>query len=450
MTLGRAQPSLLLSLLLSPLALCQTPAATLPTKTPLPVQTTDHLPMRAGQPIRAELIYPVYADNTLILPAKTIVTGTVTELRSNHSRRVNARVNGDFTPYHIPIVHFTQIILADGTALPIATGTATDGAPILRLTAPPPHKGGFIHKEWDQGMEILHEQTAVFTAPGKTDRLVQFVYHQLPYHPERIENGTAWTVETTEPLSIPPQPAPVPMATSTSKPADPPPQVTTIAAEKGGRPTWIIQAYLSDQLTSATAKSGQIVHAIVAEPVYNPDHTVAVPEGATIIGAITQAKHARSFARAGVLRFDFKQIVLPGGQSENVQAALTGADSASSGQLAMDSEGNVKPKPQDKIVVPLILAFLATRPLDQDRDDTTDSLAGKNFVGANGFGFAGNIIGLAGGSAKIATGIGAYGTAVSIYRRCIARGKEVTFAKDTRLVLQTTPRSSAILKPEPH
>ena len=400
--------------------------------------------MRAGQPIRAELIYTVYADNTLILPAKTIVTGIVTELRSNHSRRVSARVNGDFTPYHIPVVHFTQIILADGTALPIATGIATDGAPLLRLTAPPPHKGGFIHKEWDYGMELLHEQTAVFTAPGKTDRFVQFIYHQLPYHPDRIESGTAWTVETTEPLSIPQQPAPTPIATS--KPATDPPANLATTTDANGRTTWIIQAYLGDQLTSATAKSGQPISAIVAEPVFNADHTVAVPQGTTIIGAITKAKPARYFARAGTLGFDFKQIVLPGGQTQNVQTALTGADADRNANLAMNSEGKVNPKPQDKIVVPLILAFLATRPLDEDRDAQN----ARNTVGANGFGFVGNIIGLAGGSAKISTGIGAYGTAVSLYRRWIARGKEVTFAKDTRLVLQTTPRSSAVLKPEPH
>ena len=78
-----------------------------------------------------------------------------------------------------------------------------------------------------------------------------------------------------------------------------------------GRQPWIIQAYLRDELTSATAKSGQPITAVVAEPVYNADHTIAVPQGATIIGAITNAKPAKSFARAGALGFDFKQIVLP-------------------------------------------------------------------------------------------------------------------------------------------
>jgi hypothetical protein len=427
----------------------QTPLqATLPSGTPLSVMIEKHLPMRAGQPIRAQLIYPIYSNDTLILPEKTVLTGTVIELRSNHSQRINAQLNGDFTPFHIPVVRFNQIILADGTALPIATSTATNGAPILRLVAPPPHKGGFIHKEWDSGMHIVHDQIAVFTAPEKGDRLLQLFYHQLPYHPERIEKSTAWTVEISEPLTIQPQIAPPP-APATSSKSKPPPPTKLVVSDESGRPTWIIQAYLHDELTSATAKTGQSVEAIVTEPVYNPDHTLAVPEGAKIIGAITQPKPARSFGRAGTLGFDFKQIVLPGGQTQNVQTTLTGADSTTTAGLAMDSEGKVKPKPQDKIAVPLILALLATRPLDQDLDDTTSSLAGKNFVGANGFGLVGNIIGLAGGSPHIAAGIGAYGTAVALYRRWIARGHEVTFARDTHLVLQTTPRNATVLKPEP-
>jgi hypothetical protein len=105
------------------------PIVSLPVGTPLPVQIDDHLPMRVGQPIRAQLIYPVYANDTLVLPAKTIVIGSVTALRSNHSRRISARLRGDFTPFNTPIVSFTGITLADGSILPISTGTATDGVP---------------------------------------------------------------------------------------------------------------------------------------------------------------------------------------------------------------------------------------------------------------------------------------------------------------------------------
>ena len=426
--------SLLLSLLLtSYVALCQSPAITLPAGTPLPVQIDDHLPMRVGQPIRAQLIYPVYADNTLVLPAKTIVTGTVVELHSNHSRRVTARLRGDFTPFRTPIVRFNGILLDDGSTLPIATGTATDGAPIYRLVAPPPRKGGFIHQRWDDGVQIFRDKLAIITGPDKRDRATQFLYTQLPY--------TAWTVETSEPLTLPPQASEIATAAPANPPA--PPDNTNDAAK-----TWIIQAYLGDKLSSATSKSGQQIKATVAEPIYNPDHTVAVPVGATMIGEVTQAKPARRFGRAGALHFDFRQLVLPTGTTQNVQASLTGADSDASQKLALDSEGQVKPKPQDKLLIPFALLVLAARPLDVDKGDGAGGGFGKDAVASNSIGVLGFIIGTAAGQRNIAAGLGYYGAAISIYERWIKRGHEVSFARDTRLVLQTTPRNSPALKPD--
>ena len=433
--------SLLLPLLLIPyVALCQGPALTLPAGTPLPVQIPDHLPMRVGQPIHANLIYPVYAGNTLVLPPSTVVTGVVTALHSNHSRRITARLRGDFTPFYIPIVRFNSITLADGSTLPIATGTATDGAPIYRLIAPPPRKGGFIHQQWDNGVQVLKDKLAIVTGPDKRDRLVQFLYTQLPYHPQRIEKKTAWTVETSEPLALPPQAAA--LATADPPPAAPATTTSTPTAPEGDKP-WIIQAYLGEPLSSATSRSGQQIKATVAEPIYNTDHTIAVPEGATMIGAVTQAKPARRFGRAGALHFDFRQIVLPTG-AQNVQASLTGADSASDQKLALDSEGQVKPKPQDKILVPFALLVLAARPFDGDGGDSI----GNNAVASNSLGILGFIVGTAAGQPNIAAGIGYYGAAISIYERWIKRGREVSFARDTRLVLQTTPRHSAVLHPD--
>jgi len=419
-------------------AICNAQTITLPPKTPLPVQIDDHFPMRVGQPIRSRLIYPIYADDTLVLPVNTIVTGTVTSLSSNHSRRIDARLRGDFTPFYTPTVRFDSITLADGTNVPITTGVATDGAPIYRLVAPPPRKGGFIHQQWDNGVQILKDKLAIVTGPDKTDRLVQLLYTQLPYHPQRIEKNTAWTVETAEPLSLTHQ-AP---AIAAAPPAPPP--AKTAEDESN---TWIIQAYLRETVSSATSKSGQEIQATVAEPIYNPDHTIAVPQGATIVGAITQAKPARSFGRAGTLHFDFRQLILPTGVTQNVQASLTGADSAAGQNLALDSEGQVKPKPQDKLLVPFALLVLAARPLDVDKGDGGGGALGKNAVASNSLGFIGFIIGTAAQQRNIAAGIGYYGAAISIYERWIKRGREVAFARDTRLVLQTTPRNSVVLHP---
>jgi hypothetical protein len=420
--------------MISCVALCQ--ASTLPAGTPLAVQIDDHLPMRVGQPIRAELIYSVYADNKLVLPEKTILEGTITALRSDHSRRVTARLRADFTPFYIPVVRFTAIRLDDGITLPIVTGTATDGAPIYRLVPPPPRKGGFIHQQFDNGVLVLRDQLSFFTAPGKRDRFTQLLYTQLPYHPQRIQKGTAWTVETAASISIPPQsvPAPVVPTKPATRPAD--------------SSTWIVNAYLTDKLSSATSKSGQTIHATVAEPIFNPDHTIAVPEGATLVGAVTQARPARRFGRVGVLHFDFRQLVLPSGKTQNVQAAVTSADSSAAQNLAMDSEGQVKPKPQDKVIVPLLLIALAASPLHQDRDDGDRELFRKNAGASNSIGLIGFIVGTASGSANVAAGFGAYGAALSLYNRWIKRGGEVSFARNTRIVVQTTARRSQVLKPD--
>ncbi len=397
--------------------------------------------MRIGQPVRAELLYPVYTDDILVLPAKTIINGTVTALRANHSRRISARLRGDFTPFDTPVVRFTGISLLDGSTLPITTSPATDGAPIYRLVAPPLRKGGFIRQQWDNGLQIFRDRLAVITGPDKRDRLVQLFYTQLPYHPQRIEKNTAWTVETSEPIFISPHTT----AGTTTAPAisnQAPPSHDDTSQ------TWTIQAYLNEKLSSATSASGQVIKATVAEPIYNSDHSIAVPQGATIIGAITQAKPARLFGRAGTLRFDFRQLILPTGTTQNVQASLTGADSAASQNLALDSEGQVKPKPQEKLLVPFALLLLAARPLDVDRGGGGSGAFGKDAVASNSLGVIGFILGTAAGQRNLAAGLGYYGAAISIYERWIKRGREVSFAQDTRLVLQTTPRRFPVLHPD--
>ena len=134
--------------------------------------------------------------------------------------------------------------------------------------------------------------------------------------------------------------------------------------------------------------------------------------------------------------------------TRTVQTRLTGADSAR--DIALTSEGQPKSKPQDKISLPILLALMASRPLDQDRHDGVGggNTLGKNAVGgAAGLGLVGTIIGLSGGSPNTAAAIGYYGAARAVYYRWIAHGQKIDFAKNTRIVVETTPRSSAPMKP---
>ena len=75
------------------------------------------------------------------------------------------------------------------------------------------------------------------------------------------------------------------------------------------------------------------------------------------MGTITQSKPARSFGRAGRLRFDFRELRLPGATSTPVQGTLAGANSIKSEKLKIDSEGGVQPQPQNRVIVPLVSRF---------------------------------------------------------------------------------------------
>ena len=424
--------------------------------------------MKIGEPIDGHLLYPVYAGNRLAIPIGSVLQGSVVGLQPDRSRRIHSRLRGDFTPFRIPVVRFNELVLPDGTSHPIVSGSTAQGAPILRLTTPAAKKkGSLISQQIDQGKQRLKDQVSVFTSPGKGDRLLQFAYSQLPYHPQRIQAGTAWTVELAQPLELSlagPPPAPKPQTAanpSTAKkanvsstvlhkraqpenvapapkkapPADPPPIQTG---------AWRLRAYLTQTISSATAKTGDTFQAVVAEPVFGAQHTLEVPEGSLLIGTVTQAKPARSFGRKGKLRFNFRELKLPDGFSQGMEGTLAAADSNKSADLQIDSEGGIQPKSQNRIVVPLILSILASRGLDNDGDQAVNGA-----VASNGLGIVGRVVGIAASSRNVAAGIGFYGAALSVYDRWIARGGDVIFVKDTRIEVSTTLNGNRTNLPSP-
>jgi hypothetical protein len=390
------------------------------------------------------LLHAIYVDNQLLLPAGTVVAGSVVALLPDHSRRVHAILGGDFTPFRIPEVHFDHIVLADGQSVALLTGPAVSGAPLYHAVATPPVQGGFLKREWEGGLDAARGDLATFIGPDKGDRLLQFIYSQIPYHPQRIEKGTAWTVETTAVTDVPAQPA---------APAPPTPPLKKVHFWDVQRPAprkpedigaWIVQANLSETISSETSTKGEAIKATVAQPIYNADHSIAVPEGAMLIGTVNNVKPARKFGRTGVLSFSFTQLVLPNQQKQIVETRLTGADAAA--DIALNSEGQAKSKPQDKLAIPLILLEMANRPLDRDGGRAHDTVAKGGVAGAAGLGLIGTVVGLAGASPYVSAGIGYWGAARSIFGRWIATGQKVTFAKDTRIVVETTPRHAAPMK----
>jgi hypothetical protein len=439
--ISRALPLLFLAFF----ALCQLPAATVPAGAPLAVALDRNTPMRAGTSLEGHLLYPVYVDNTLVLPKGTTVLGKVTDLDPDRSRRTHAVLGGDFTLFRTPVVRFTALKLSDGSTVPFTAADASAGAPVYRAVAPERTKGGIVHQQIQAGLDAGRSDLAYFIAPGKGDRFVQWIYSQLPYHPQRIEKDTAWTVELTAPIEVPAHAEPAPTPAPARKP-----HFWEIQPAPPDQPrpgTWRVEADLTDDISSETSTRAQIIHAVVAEPVLNPDHTVAVPQGATLVGSVTQAKRARWFGRSGILTFNFSQLVLPDQKTQTVETRLTGADSAQ--DIALNSEGQAKSRPHDRVAIPLILAFMAASPLDRDEGHAHHATRKNATGGAAGLGLIGTIVGAAGGSPYVAAGIGYWGAARSVFGRWIARGQKIAFPKDTRIIVETVPRQSAPIHPDP-
>jgi hypothetical protein len=404
-----------------------------PATTPLPVQLTRHVAMRAGEPLEGRLLYPVYVDNQVAIPAGAILRGRVMRLEPDRSHRIHSRLRGDFTPFHIPVVHFEDLVLPGSSAQPIASDNSTEGFEIMRLSPPPgKKKGSFISREIAQGKQRLKDAASLFTAPGRGDRLVQFFYSQLPYHPERIESGTAWTINLARPVDVQAATSPLPVTAKADPPAE------------SSQPEWRLHAYLQETISSAGKKPGDEFEAIVSEPILNSQRDVVVPQGSLLVGEITQAKRAKSFGRQGRLRFRFRELRLPSGFSQPVEGSLAGVDANRSDNLQVDPEGGIAPAAQNRVVAPLLLAFLAGRAFDDD-----GSLAVHSAVASNGFGLVGRIVGIAASSRNVAAGIGFYGAALAFYDLWLAHGKNVVFARNTRIDVTTRPRHNQITKTSP-
>ena len=407
--------------------------------TPVSIQLQQHVPMQTGAKLEGRLLYPIYVGNQIALPQGSTVRGRVTAMEPDRSRRIHARLRGDFTPFRNPVVQFDQVVLQDGTTQPMMCASAKDGAVVLHLSPPPAKKkGNFLTRQLEEGKQRLRESAALITAPGRGDRLVQLVYTQLPYHPQRIETGTSWTAELAQPLVVTvarkaPSHADLSVIPSTGG-ALPTQKPGTGSSPERQATEWQLRAYLQQTITSARAKPGDLFQAYVAEPVFNSDKSVVVPEGSLLVGEITQSRPARSFGRQGKLRFRFRELRLPSGFSQPVEGALSEVDAGKAANLQIDSEGAIQPKSQNRVVVPLILALIAGRAFDDD-----GSRAFNNGVASNGFGIIGRVVGIAASSRNVAAGIGIYSAALSFYDLWIARGHNVVFEKNTRVEVTTTP-----------
>ncbi len=232
-----------------------------------------------GQPITAKLLEPVYAGEVLAVPAGSTIKGHVSAISKAPMRKRTRRLlNGDFTPPRTAQVTFDQLVLSDGTTVP-------------------------IHSD------------------PKLQRLSEAVVTSLPYHPEFIDQGTVFDAALLEPVSVlaPVQPDSVSLQASD-----------------------YLHLHLLTPINSSTSRAGTQIEAVVSQPYFQADHQLLYPAGTKITGAVQKASSAGWMKKNGSIVFSFGSVQMPDGTTRDIHSTVGGIQAERSEGLNVGREGEIK------------------------------------------------------------------------------------------------------------
>ncbi|HLZ41603.1 MAG TPA: hypothetical protein VKQ11_11610 [Candidatus Sulfotelmatobacter sp.] len=415
-----------------------TVAMSVPAGTPIKVALDSEVRIRkVGQAIQGKTLEPVYAFDKLLIPVGTTVTGKISaiDLVPKKARTLDA-MDGNFSPVRAVHVQFDELVMADGRRLPIETVASPAPNGVLRFVpanAKAEKKNKVeetaskkvsatrqqIRQQWSDLQKQIHE-------PGKMHKLKRLAIAQLPVHPQYIDAGTSFNADLLQPLDFGTESVKAEDLTSVGTP---PPSGS------------VVHARLITPLSSASSRKGELVEAVITEPLVASSHLV-LPEGSVIRGSVMQAQPARRLARNGQLRILFHEVAPPSGIAEKVQTSLEGVAVAKGEHLKLDSEGGAQvTTPKTRYLTTGIQVMLAAASANPEGDHDMHGGGGGGDVGgsaangASGFRFVGMVIGMAARSRVVATGFGAYGAASSIYYHFLARGRDVVYPKDMAMVI---------------
>ncbi|HEX4003016.1 MAG TPA: hypothetical protein VHX36_10235 [Candidatus Acidoferrales bacterium] len=422
-------------------------ALTVPKGTPIQVALDKEVRIeKTGQQVRGHVVEPVYAFDKMVIPAGTEVTGRVAQIEGvSGGKRVLSALDADFTPARKFQIEFDEINLASGRQVAVQTKVTPGSGQVIEFVsaADGNQKKGVMDaaavrtkeakqqakQEWNQAMSDVK-------APGKIHRLERYAVAQLPVHPQYIDAGTVYFAELQAPLDFGTEPMTEQMASSIGEaPAD------------GS----VVQARLMTPLSSATAKKGDEVEAVISRPLFDGGRLI-LPQGSLLKGSVIQVRAAHRPDRNGTLRLAFHDLILPEGVEQKVEASLAGVEAAKADNVKLDSEGGAQASsPKTRYLNAAVSIGLAGLSVRGDPDAKTPNPAGttgnRMAGGAAGFKAVGIVMGALVQSRAFGYSMGAYGAGMSVYTNFIARGHDVVFPKDTAMTIGIGTRPPATEPP---
>ncbi|MGC2184307.1 MAG: hypothetical protein WA637_13585 [Terriglobales bacterium] len=426
----------------------------IPAGTPLKVALDQEVRVReVGQPVHGRIAEPVYAFDRLVVPAGCEVNGKIAQIAAvSKKRRTVAALNADFSPYREVQIDFDELVLADGRHLPLRTTVARGSSGVLQFVPARAEKKESVKdagknlasrevtearqevkREWDAVKKQLHE-------PGKVHRLERYGMAQLPYHPQYMDAGTSFNADLRQPLEF---------GTETARPE----MLSAIGTQPPSGS--VVHALLITPLNSSRTKKGDLVDAVVSQPLVVSNHLL-LPQGSHIKGSVLQSRPARRLGRNGQLRIVFHELVPPHGIQQTVEASLESVAVARGEHLTLDSEGGAQvTTPKTRYLTTAISVALASSSMaDHDRDAGIHGAdgggAGQGAAnGASGFRFLGTIVGALAHSRVVSSGFGFYGAAMSVYSHFLARGRDVNYPKDMSMLIGLGTREPTPVRHDP-
>jgi hypothetical protein len=359
-----------------------------------------------GQPITAKLLEPVYAGEALAVPAGSTIKGHVSAINKAPMRKRAGRLlNGDFTPPKTEEVTFDQLVLSDGTTVPIHSDPAFGLGRVANSQYLPKAQRPGFRKKLKAAMAPLRE-------PNKLQRLGEAVVTSLPYHPEFIDQGTVFDAALLAPVTVlaPVQPNPASLQASD-----------------------YLHLRLLTPVNSSTSTAGAQIEAVVSQPYFQADHQLLYSTGTRITGTVQKASSAGWMKRNGNIVFAFRSVQMPDGTTRDIHSTVGGVQAERSEGLDIGKEGEIKATTSTfaRLLAPVSLVG----PSRAVADSTTQKTAWSRFgEGRKGLGLLGS--GAAQASASTAIGFGYFGAAKRLCDAFITKGSNVDLPVSTPIVLR--------------
>lgn len=425
----------------------------IPAGVPLRVELDQSYRLRTGTQIQGHLTDPVYLVDHVVLPRNSKVFGTITGKHSlERKKRIAALFNGDLTPLKQAEVAFDSVETPDGHSYNVETNATERTATVMRISER--RKSRFsLRSSVSSAVRWARTQTAAaFSTPHKVDKVRQFLYQEIPVHPQEVWAGTQYDAELLRPLAV-------------AAPVDPPRvEFADLTKEKL---TGAIEARLIDSVDSSSALPGSRVEAVLTRPLFENDpsdpsaqtemltapatagaaHTaqpqkrhsakrLLLPEGTRLIGVVVRAKSAGKLGRNGSLRLSFREAELPQGSERAVHGQITAAEQVKGGgRLSIDDEGGVRvSKSSIRFFEPLALSSFGAM------GNSTGARVAKEAMAGNGMDVVSRMVAALFSNGGMVTGLAYYQAGKVIFDQWIARGHDVVFARNTRVEIELAQR----------